>query len=117
MTEPKPKALQKSRGRPKGSKNKFTEDFDKAYQKYSRAYGIDPVEFLFRVMSGADKSEDWGTTRLTAAVQLVNRKVPVLKSIDANVKSEESKQLVIVWEDEENHSTVQTEAVSEGLTH
>jgi hypothetical protein len=116
MTEPKPKALQK-RGRPKGSKNKHTADFDKAYQKYAVEYGIDPVEFLFRVMSGADKSEEWGTARLHAAIQLLNRKVPTLRSIEANVKTEEQKQLVIVWDDDKDNNSLQSEAVPEGLTH
>ena len=119
MTEPKPVSLQRTRGRPKGSKNKVTEDFDQAYRKYSKEYGCDPVEFLFRVMTGADQSEEWGTSRLTAAIALIKRKVPELKSLDANIKQQEQKQLVIVWDDgdRESHDTLQAETVSEAITH
>ena len=69
---------QKSRGRPKGSRNRGGQSFDERYDKARRRVR-DPVTFLFKVM--ADESQDMGH-RIKCATELVRMRYPMKKAVE-----------------------------------
>lgn len=110
-----------------GSLNVRTLDFFIKFEECVRQYDHHPVEFLFRIAAGLDKSEDWGTHRLTAAQKLVDIRYPKVKMVEVKDLSvdEDSDQdeMTFSWQEPEQlvaanayTDTVPTETAAGGNT-
>ncbi len=60
-----------------------TLDYIIKYEDCARQYETDPVEFLFRVLSGHDKSHHWDAShKIDAAKHLIKYRFPQVKALE-----------------------------------
>ncbi len=86
--------------RPKGARNVQKLDFETKWDKLSKSLKVDPVQMLFRIAKGTEKSETWGPThRLEAIKLLMSYRYPKLRSIEHKVAAD-SGPMVFRWADE-----------------
>lgn len=77
-----------------------TLDYIVRYEECARQYQVDPVDFLFRVLAGQDKSYEWEAGHvMDAAKSLMRYRFPQVKALelsDSN-NTDEQNEMTFSW--------------------
>ncbi len=86
--------------RPKGARNVAKVEFADKWDRISKRLKCDPVDLLFKIAAGKERSEVWGPThRLDAIKLLMSYRYPKLRAIEHKI-ADDSAPIRFRWADE-----------------